>query len=98
MIISPNFSAESEEEIERIAKELDEFFEKVRNVVSNCAQIPLNEREGRVGKLQQQLQEQDKNITFLEINHPDKEQVRLPSFLCNLFIIFSRNNESKTED
>ncbi|VDN46055.1 unnamed protein product [Gongylonema pulchrum] len=68
---------ESEDEIERIANELEEFFEKAQNVISNCAQIPPGEeRQGRVNKLQQQLQEQDKNITFLANNHPDKEKAR----------------------
>lgn len=61
--------------MERIASQLNEFFEKSKSVVSNCAQIPPSEREERVVKLQKQLQEQDKNIKFLEANHPDKERV-----------------------
>ncbi|VDP16679.1 unnamed protein product [Onchocerca flexuosa] len=66
---------ENEEELERIIEQLNEFFEKAKNVVSNCAQIPISEREERVAKLQKQLREQDKNIKFLEANHRDKEQV-----------------------
>ncbi|OZC12596.1 hypothetical protein X798_00227 [Onchocerca flexuosa] len=65
---------ENEEELERIIEQLNEFFEKAKNVVSNCAQIPISEREERVAKLQKQLREQDKNIKFLEANHRDKEQ------------------------
>ncbi|EJD75751.1 hypothetical protein LOAG_17162 [Loa loa] len=67
--------AESDEELERIVSQLNEFFEKSKNIVSNCAQIPLSEREERVVKLQKQLREQDKNIGFLENNHPDKKQI-----------------------
>ncbi|VDO20139.1 unnamed protein product [Brugia timori] len=67
--------AENDEELERIASQLNEFFEKSKNVVSNCAQIPLSEREERVIKLQKQLQEQDKHIRFLEVNYPNKEQI-----------------------
>ncbi|KAL3998482.1 EF hand family protein [Acanthocheilonema viteae] len=67
--------AENDEEMERIVKQLTEFFEKSKNVVSNCAQIPLSEREERVAKLQKQLREQDKNIRFLEANYSDKEQI-----------------------
>ncbi|EJW75336.1 hypothetical protein WUBG_13751, partial [Wuchereria bancrofti] len=66
--------AENDEELERIASQLNEFFEKSKNVVSNCTQIPLSEREERVAKLQKQLQEQDKHIRFLEVNYPNKEQ------------------------
>uniref|UniRef100_A0A1I8EJT8 Calponin-homology (CH) domain-containing protein n=1 Tax=Wuchereria bancrofti TaxID=6293 RepID=A0A1I8EJT8_WUCBA len=67
--------AENDEELERIASQLNEFFEKSKNVVSNCTQIPLSEREERVAKLQKQLQEQDKHIRFLEVNYPNKEQI-----------------------
>uniref|UniRef100_A0A0R3RKY9 Nesprin-1 n=1 Tax=Elaeophora elaphi TaxID=1147741 RepID=A0A0R3RKY9_9BILA len=63
------------DEMERITKQLIEFFEKSKNIVSNCAQIPPIEREERVAKLQKQLREQDKNIRFLEANHSDKEQI-----------------------
>lgn len=69
------FSAENDEEMERIANQLTEFFEKSAIVVSNCAQIPLSEREERVAKLQRQLLEQDKSIKFLEANYSDKERV-----------------------
>lgn len=71
------FPAESDEELERIGTELNEFFEKAKDIVISCAQIPYSEREGRVSKLREQLQEQDKNISFLELNHPDKEKVSL---------------------
>ncbi|CAG9538020.1 unnamed protein product [Cercopithifilaria johnstoni] len=67
--------AENDEEMERITKQLIEFFEKSESVVSNCAQISLIEREERVTKLQKQLQEQDENIRFLEVNHSNKEQI-----------------------
>uniref|UniRef100_A0A915Q5I9 RNA helicase n=1 Tax=Setaria digitata TaxID=48799 RepID=A0A915Q5I9_9BILA len=66
---------ENEEETKRIANKLNEFFEKAKNVVLNCAQIPSSEREERVAKLRGQLREQDKNIRFLEANHSDEEQV-----------------------
>ncbi|KAM3720398.1 Dystrophin-1 [Dirofilaria immitis] len=66
---------ENEEETERIIVQLNEFFEKAENIISNCSQIPLSEREERVIKLQKQLQEQDKNLTFLETNHSNKKEI-----------------------
>lgn len=63
--------------MERIVDQLNEFFEKSKQIILNCAQIPFNERDERVAKLRKQLNEQEMNIKFLDTNHPDKQQVKV---------------------
>ncbi|VDK43703.1 unnamed protein product [Anisakis simplex] len=65
------------EKTNRIATELDDFFDSALQIVSNCSQISAAERETRLKKLREQLRDQEKNIAFLDTNLTDRQRANM---------------------